>query len=452
MSLLRRTLRGFLVAFSLMAGVPFPGKGQTAQPLTLEEAVASAKAHHPQIAGAQAAEEQARSAVNSAVAARLPKITVAEDMMYSDDPVFAFGSKIRQARFSTTDFDLDSLNHPSPLGNFSASATANWTAFDAGSTRRRVQSAASSLHAAQLQLQYTEEQVATRIATLYYRVLMAEDEVGAASAAQKRAQEVDADIRDRVRAGLSLESDGARADLAVQGAQDNLALAKDNIVLATRDLFESIGEPRSDRPLVRPDSINLPAESPSPGDDLSGRLDLQSLRLEQRSARETLSSIKATAWPQITAFGHIENDAEHVLSNGSGNWTVGAKIQLNLFDGGVRKPHEQEALASIHRLGAQEREAVLEAHSNIAALRNRIADLRRRLNTAGSAIQVQQETLQTSRDRYASGLVSITEVLNGESELSSAEFQRIRTFYQLCIATADVALVDGIPTTSKAGH
>ncbi len=451
MSFLRRTVCGSLIAISLMACLPFPGEGQTAPPLTLEEAVASAKAHHPQIAGAQASEEQARSAVNRAAAARLPTITVAEDMVYSDDPVFAFGSKLRQARFSATDFEPNRLNHPSPLGNFSASATVDWTVFDAGSTRRKVQSATSSLFAAQLRSQYTEEQVATRIATLYYRVLMAEDEVGAASAAQKRAQEIDADIRDRVRAGLSLESDGARADLVVQSAEDDLASAKDNIVLARRDLFESIGESTSDRPLVRPDNT-LPAESLSLGADLLGRLDLQSLRLDQRSARKTLSSIKATAWPQITAFGHIENDAEHFVSNGSGNWTVGAKIQLNLFDGAVRKPREQEALASIHRLRAQEREAVLEAHSNISALRNRIADLRRRLNTAGSAIEVQQETLQTSRDRYASGLVSITEVLNGESELSSAEFRRVRTFYQLCITNADLALTDGTPITSKAGH
>jgi outer membrane protein len=450
MSFLPRVLR--FLALTLVFGIVSPGEGQMANPLSVEEAMANAKAHHPQIAAARAAEEQARSTVKSAGSGRLPTIAASEDILYSNDPVFAFGSKLRQARFTSNDFDLNSLNHPSPLSNFSASITANWTAFDGGSTRRKVQSANSSLLATQLQSRYTEEQVATRAATLYYRVLMAEDQIAVAAAALKRAQEIDADIRDRVRAGLSLESDGARSNLALQSAQDDLASANDNIKLARTDLFAWMGEPSSDRPLLRPDSSVLAMENSSPGDDLAGRFDVQSLRLEQQSARETLASIKATSWPQITAFGHVENDAERVVSNGSGNWTVGAKIQLSVFDGGVRKAREQESLASIHRLAAQERSTVLDAHSNISALENEIADLRRRRNTAENAVHVQQETLQTSRDRYASGLVSITEVLNGESELSSAEFQRVRVFYQLCIVNAELALEDGAQTVTKADH
>ncbi len=462
------SFRGSLVVFGLAlgitVGVTASAAGQAAEPLSLQEAITLGETHHPSIASAQAAVEGARAAVRGAQAAQLPTLTVAEDAMYSNDPVFAFGSELRQDRFTSADLSIDALNHPGAIRNFSASATANWTAFDAGAARRGVRSARHSLLAAQLESQYTGEQIATSITTLYFRALMAEDEIAVATAALKRDREIDGNIRDRVRAGLSLDSDGARADLSLRNAQDDLAAAKNNVTLARLDLFDALGVPPSDRPLIHPSlpppvlpstgtlSNGISTAKIEPGNGMTNRLDLQAIRLQQQAAREKLSSIKASAWPTITTFGHVENDAENVVSNGSGNWMIGAKIQMNLFDGGARKAQEQQAAASIERLDAQERSTLLEAHSEIAARKTQIEDLGRSLATAESAIGVQQQTLTTARDRYATGLVTITEVLDGENDLTAAEFQRVRTFYQLCIANAELALADGSLTSSKAGR
>jgi OMF family outer membrane factor len=300
--------------------------------------------------------------------------------------------------------------------------------------------------------QYTGEQLAIRITLLYYRVLMAEDQVSVASAALARAKEVDANVSDRVHSGLALDSDGERADLGWHAAQDDLASAKDNVALARMDLFDSLGTAVNDRPLVRPPSEVADAETHTADDHLKNRLDLQALDLQQLAQREMLSSIKASAWPQISTFGHVESDAQHMVKDGSWNWTVGAKVQMTLFDGGARRAREAEALANLHRLDAQQRSTVLAARSDIAAHKTQIEDLRRRLVTAESAIRVQRNALATSQDRYGNGLITISEVLNAESDLSAAEFQRVRTYYQLCIATAELAFTDGSQTTTKAEH
>lgn len=453
MKTVQKMLRGILVLFSMTFGITPPGSGQAPAPLSLDEAISAAQAHHPLIAGAAAEEEQARGSLKESRAALLPSVQVAEEALYSNDPVFAFGSKLRQGRFTSNDFALDALNHPSPISNFSASATSTWTAFDAGSARRKVDAAKESLTAAELSRRFTSEQLTTQVIALFFRVLTAEDQVAVAERTVNRASEIRESVGDRVRAGLALESDGARAGLGLLNAQDDLAAAKANIALARHDLFAAMDEPISNRPLLKPPVLS---DSATDGEvlrvDPAQRTDLQALRMQQQAARQNLTAIKATAWPAITTFAHLENDAEHVVTNGSGNWMVGAKIQLNVFDGGLRHAREQETVAQLHGLEARERSTLLEARSTIASLRTEIEDLNRRLVTAEEAIRVQQEALQTSRDRYASGLVTLTDVLQNEAELTSAEFLRVRFFYELRIATAKLAFASGASMNSSGGR
>ncbi|MES2393463.1 MAG: TolC family protein [Acidobacteriota bacterium] len=444
----KRAVQWSLMVLAILAGLPTQGQTQTSAPLTLNQATASALRHHPMLDAARAEQQRAAGTLRGARSNEFPTISAGEDILYSSDPVFAFGSKLRQAQFSTADFGIDSLNHPANLSNFSASATANWSAFDGGSTRHKVSAAQATLHATELSAQYTSEQVATRVARLFYRALLAEDEIAVAQAAMTRSQEVSGGIQDRVRAGLSLESDGARADLSVQTSNDDLTAAKDNATLARRDLFDAIGESDSGQPLERPVVEN----NQRAATNLQDRLDMQVLHLQQQAAKQNIQAVHSALLPQVSVFGHVENDAQYFVTHGSGNWTVGAKVQFTVFDGGARKARELEATTHLHALEAQEKSTLLDARTNIASLTNQVKDLERRLNTAKTAIHVQQDSLATARDRYANGLVTLSDVLNAESDLAAADYQRLKVFYQLCTTNAELALADGSMTISKAGQ
>ncbi len=437
----------------MACGMTLEGRSQTPTPLSLDEAITSGLTHHPLVAASEASLEKARAGVLKDRAARWPTISAAEDTTYSNDPVFVFGSKLRQGRFNASDFDLPSLNHPAAMANFSASTTATWVVFDAGSAHRDVESAQSTLHAAELSEKYTREELGTEITKLYYRVLLAEDQVGVAEANLVRAEELSSDIQDRERSGLSLESDNMRTMLAQRSAEDDLAAARDNLALARRDLFDSIGEPDSSRALVRPPDPSL-AEVPLktiPG-ALESRFDLQALREQESALRLSRVAARATGWPRLSTYAHAENDAQHFITNGSGNWTIAAKLEIPIFDGGLRKAHEQETNAQLHSLHAQEAVIRLAARSEVASLRHQIGDLSRRYVTAQDAVQVEAEALQTARDRYDSGLATIGDVLNDESNVSAAELNRAKIFYQLRIANADLAFVCGLYSTAKAGQ
>ncbi|HEX2917199.1 MAG TPA: TolC family protein, partial [Edaphobacter sp.] len=370
--------------------------------------------------------------------------------MISDDPVFAFGTRLRQARFTAADFALDRLNHPSAIGNFASSATATWMAYDFGATQKRLRSAHDAERAAELYQGYTEQEIADRVTMLYYRALLAESQVTAAQANLQRSREIAGDVRDRVHSGLSLEADAMRAEMAARNAEDDLASARTNVQISREDLSEAIGSPMKDLTLL--DSGANAQQDGMSSTSLSARQDLQAMDLQRASAEQNLSAIRRSRAPKFSTYAHAESNNPHFTGGGSANWMVGGKLELSIFDGGVRKGQEQEASAQIAKITAQKAQTEIAARSRIRELGAQIADLERRYATAGDAIRVDEEALHTSRNRYAAGLVPVSDVLDRESDLASANLTRIRIHYQLTTARTDLQLADGTLNLKKAGQ
>src|ERR1035437_4069847 len=109
--------------------------------LTLRQAIDQALKQSPQSAIAHADGEEAKSAAMVARIQLLPRLNLTEDISRGNDPVYAFGTRLRQDQFTQDDFALDALNHPSAIGNFSTRLSGSWTAFDSFKTQREIRRA-----------------------------------------------------------------------------------------------------------------------------------------------------------------------------------------------------------------------------------------------------------------------------------------------------------------------
>ena len=63
----------------------------------------------------------------------LAALGFSETATRGDDPVYVFGSKLRQQRFTQADFTLNNLNTPLPFGNFSTRFGGTWNLFESTS-------------------------------------------------------------------------------------------------------------------------------------------------------------------------------------------------------------------------------------------------------------------------------------------------------------------------------
>ena len=112
----------------------------------------------------------------------LPQITFSENVTRGNDPVYVFGSELRQQMFQASDFALDQLNRPTPLNNFSTSFSGRWTAFDSLHTHFQIKRASFLNRSASVSSDRTGQEVIYGVISAYESVLIATREVEVAKA------------------------------------------------------------------------------------------------------------------------------------------------------------------------------------------------------------------------------------------------------------------------------
>ncbi|MDP2866092.1 MAG: TolC family protein, partial [Elusimicrobiota bacterium] len=89
--------------------------------LTLSEAVARSVSHSYELKSRDADISRAEAGARQAGAMRLPVLQLRSEMTRGDDPVYVFGSLLRQKKFGMSDFSIDRLNKPDSKVNFANS-------------------------------------------------------------------------------------------------------------------------------------------------------------------------------------------------------------------------------------------------------------------------------------------------------------------------------------------
>ena len=101
-----------------------------AEALSLQDATALATTPNPEASIALARQREAKAGLQSAPSALLPRVGASETFTDSTDPIFAFGARLRQSRFTSTNFSPDQLNYPPATSDFMSTMRATWTLFN----------------------------------------------------------------------------------------------------------------------------------------------------------------------------------------------------------------------------------------------------------------------------------------------------------------------------------
>jgi outer membrane protein TolC len=122
-----------------------------------------------------------------------------------NDPVFVFGSRLRQQSFTLADFALNRLNTPTPISNFSSRFSGQWSLFDGLQSWHGVSRAKYMKQAAEQQLDRSDQELIYQAVQAYYGTLLAQRQVQVAEAGLETAQAIEASSRARVESGMVVE-------------------------------------------------------------------------------------------------------------------------------------------------------------------------------------------------------------------------------------------------------
>lgn len=444
-----RSNRHFVLGFGLAIVVVAAAFAQNSPaPLTLHDAANIALERNPLRKATLADTKAAAAGIREARSFLMPRVTFSEQATRGNDPVYVFGSKLRQQRFTTNDFLLNQLNTPLPYGNFATRFGGTWDLFDSFASWRGVNRAKEMNIAASHQLERTDQEILFRIVQSYYGVLLAAKQLEVAEQSEKTAKSIMDRSQVRYEAGLVVESDLLSAKVRLAGREQDLIRARNNFELARAQLNTAMG--------VAVETQYHPADTFSESNLAAGPLaeleqkalttrpDLKRIEAQQSAQELSVAIAKSSFGPRLNAFASWGMDNPTFVGGGGGNnWLGGIELQIDLFQGGAKR-----ASLSREHANAEKIAALKQAASDGVRLEVRQAyydqdTSRQQVEVARTAIAQAQENLRINQDRYDGGLLTITDLLGAEEAARRTQADYLQAIYQFHIGYANLELACG---------
>jgi outer membrane protein len=422
------------------------------QPLTLRQAIQQALKQNPDADVARAGLQEAKAGAALARTQLLPLVAFAEDISRSNDPVYVFGTKLRQQRFRAADFDLNSLNRPGPMGNFATRFFGSWMAFDSFRTPKMIRSADLMQTSAATAAKAVHQKIVFDVVQAYQGVLYAERQVEVAQHEVETAEALLSSVDDRVKAGLAVEADRMSAQVNGAGTRQALIAAQGELELAWAQLRFAVGAPGLEPSKLKPIE---PREFPETVLDLEfqtaakTRPDLAAFGQGQSAQALAVSAAKSSYWPRVSAYGNWEDDRPSFADSGGNNWVAGVQIGIDVLPFGKRAQSAGE-IAAKARVDAQLNAYQQQVRLQVSRAHIQLRTAKQSLQTARGAIEQSTESLRILKNRYGAGLATITDLLRAEDAERQAQANYWHAVYANAAAYAGLLFATGTLTPEAA--
>jgi outer membrane protein TolC len=412
------------VVVGLLASIA-PGEARASdRELSLARAVEIALAESPLIKASGHEVAEAAAGVDRSRAAFLPRLDLGESFTHSDNPVFAFSSRLNQGRFTAADFAVDRLNDPGWQSNFRTSVAVSQPLFAGGRSLHRLEGAKAGHTAATHGLERQRQEVIFAVSRAYYAVLLAEAnrEVVAGGLASAEANRDLA--RARVDAGMVVEADALSAEVRLATLREQAITTGHQTTLARAALNDAMGRPLEEAWDIR-DRLEVVAAAVDERADLPAlalerRPDYRRLLSEEERQEREVRAARAAFLPSLNALGSWELNTADFASNGQGSWFVGLALQWNLFNGLADRAWLTETEAGLDRMRALRARMgsaiALEVKEAALGLRSAVE----RIGVARGAVDQAEASLGLVQQRYGAGLTTIVDLLATEAALTQA--------------------------------
>lgn len=387
---------------------------QQNEAITLKEALELARRHNRDLQVAAMQLERSRKVLREALAAEYPDLTLNANVTRSDND-------------ATT-----STLQPSNLSrSFGSSLELSYNLYTSGRRQAQVRAAERQVRSSELELERISEQIRLDVTNTYYNLQNADEQVRISQAAVNSAQQSLRDTQNLEKAGVGTRFDTLRAQVQLANEVQNLTNARRDRQIAQRTLAERLSLAQS---------ANLTAADPV---QIAGIWDIsleQSIvmayknraELEQQLVQKEIGEQNrrvaiGNLGPQINVFAryNVQDGLEDDINPVNG-YALGARLSWNLYDGGASRARAQQA----------EKDKEI-AETRFANLRNQVRlDVEtaffqlqsnfENIQTATVALEQAKEALRLARLRFKAGVGTQTEVINAETDLTTAEGRRVQ--------------------------
>ena len=436
-----KVLLGFCVAGSLSSPLQAQA-GETTIKLSLSDAISMARQNNSSIKASRSRVDQAEARVVQSRQSSLPKVTLSETLMVTNDPGAALVFKLQQSSIQSSDFLPDKLNNHNVINDFNTSLQVMQPVYNADAAIGRTIALTAKKAEEHIAVR-TEETIGFQVSKVYYGLILARKNIEAVEQSIKTMQGHSNEAAKAFSVGLMTKSDKLSTEVRLAELQEQKLMLHDAVKDAT-DALKVMLHLDSGVTLVPTGDLMVEGVLPGGGDQsvLENRSDLKALETGRQIAGFQADMARASRHPRVNAFLQTNLHSDNIFSGGS-SWAMGLNLQWNIFDGMASAGRIQEAKA-------QEREAMFNYEN---ARSNSIAEVDksiRSMRTAKARIAVAQKSIEEGKvsldyigAQYKTGMAMTFELLMREQAHTYAKMRLNQAKYDFCVAKSELAYYQG---------
>jgi outer membrane protein TolC len=333
-----------------------------------------------------------------------------------------------------------------PFSYFDARAAVTQTLFDWKSINA-TRAASQSLKSADHTFKDARDLVVLAVGYTYLQAIADEARIETAEAQVRTAQALYEQAMDRINAGTSPDIDGTRSKVELQTRQQGLIQAKNTFAIQKLTVGRVVGLPPSQEFEFADKSPYQSLELISVDEALkrayASRSDYQAALTDVRAAEFSRKAALAGYLPSLSFNADIGEGGAHP-STATEVYDVRGTLSIPIFTGG--SVHGQVLQADSRLEQSRERLDNLRAQveSDVRTALLNLQSSAEEVNVARSNIELADQTLLQSRDRFTAGVTDTVEVVQSQEAVASAHEQYISSLYSYNYAKISLARALGI--------
>jgi outer membrane protein TolC len=378
-----------------------------------------------------------------ALAGLLPKVTGQLSMTEQQINLQALGFNV--ALPPNLGFQIPTIVKPYSYQNAQASATIPLFDFNAISNYR---ASREQTKAAILSIKSARDLVVQAVGNAYLQIIADSARITATRAEIEADNAIFTNATRRHDAGVAIAIDVLRAQVELKQRQQSLVAVTNQFEKDKLTLARVTGLPTGQEFTVSDPSPKVPLEAQDLKEALAKayehRPDFQAARARVIAAQFLVRAAKAERYPTLTANGTYGDEGLRLLNNSHGVFQATGAISFNIFDGGRIKG---DILQNDSELRNRRNEMENLRGQIDYEVRTALLDLKSaadQVDVAGSNVQLANETLRQSRDRFTAGVTNTVEIVQAQQSVADADESLISAQFQYNVAKVELARSVGL--------
>jgi len=360
----------------------------------------------------------------------LPNINASYTFSNTNNPLYAFGSRLNQERIMMTDFNPDNLNSPKSISNFATKLEIQQPIINMDAVYQKKAGQVKS-EVLKIKTERTKEYVQFELKKAYMTLQMAHKMVETLENARTTTLANKKVIDNYYKNGIIQKSEVLYMDVRLKEIENQIHFAKSNVKNASDYLYFLFDEDYQNKVLKPTESLEYQESIVENNPTLNiNRKDLQAYQKSLEAYDLMIKSSKAKFLPKLNAFGSFEMYDNKIAQFDANGYLAGIQLSWNVFDGLKAKSEQEKYKAELSKTQTEIQQYQKQSELELNKTSRQVQDAENKVNLTKLAWEQSKEAYRIRKNRYDQGLEKSADLLTSETQMSQKELEHIQTIFE----------------------